>query len=62
MHAKCKRCARICVSCISVYAVLINSGVSIDSRQLIGDSKDADGYGVVALISALKGPMQETRG
>ena len=45
-----------------MYAVLINRSATINSRQLIGRSKDADGYGVVALIFALKGPMQETKG
>ena len=45
-----------------MYAVLINGDVDINSRQLIGSSKDADGYGAVALISALKSVVQETKG
>ena len=45
-----------------MYAVLINSSADINSRQLIGDDKDADGYGAVALISALKCVVRETKG
>jgi hypothetical protein len=45
-----------------VYAVLIKSSAEINSRQLIGHSKDPDGNGVVALIFALKCSLQETRG
>ena len=56
------RCTRIRVSCISVYTVLINSSANINSRQLIGSSRDADGYGVVALIFALKGPSAGDEG
>ena len=53
---------RIHVRYISMYAVLINSSAGNNSRQLIGDDKDADGYGAVALIFALKWALQETRG
>ena len=53
---------RIHVRCISMYAVLINSSAGNNRRQLIGDDKDADGYGVVALIFALKWALQETKG
>jgi hypothetical protein len=56
------RCVQIHISCISMYAVLINSDVNINSRQLIGSNRDTDGYGVVALISALKWPLQEMKG
>ena len=56
------RYARNSVSCISMYAVLIKRSAAINSRQLIGSSKDADGYGVVALIFALKGHKQEKKG
>ena len=45
-----------------MYAVLINSDVDINSRQLIGSNRDAHGYGVVPLISVLKWPLQETKG
>ena len=45
-----------------MYTVLINSSANINSRQLIGSSRDADGYGVVALIFALKGPSAGDEG
>ena len=61
MHAKCVCCTRIRVSCISMYAVLINGDVDINSRQLIGSNRDVHGYDVVTLISVLKWPLQETK-
>ena len=56
------RCVRIRVSCISVYTVLINSNANINSRQLIGNSRDADDYDVVTLIFVLKGPSAGDEG
>lgn len=47
-------------SCNRPNAVFIESSADIDDRQLIGYIKGADGYGAVAVISALKCKAQET--